>query len=62
MARNGNTFCIQYSLYCMMSGRRQSNEADGENNSFNVVSDLVEGMNKGSPGKNKNLVWLNKNY
>lgn len=46
----------------MMSGRRQSNEADGENNSFNVVSDLVEGMNKGSPGKNKNLVWLNKNY
>lgn len=42
-------------------GRRLSNEADGENNSFNVVSDLVEDMNKGSLGKTKNFVRLTRN-
>lgn len=46
----------------MMNGRRKSNEADGENNSFNVVSDLLKAMSKGSPGKNKNLMWLNRNF
>lgn len=43
-----------------MNGRK-SNEADGENNSFNVVSDMLKGMNKGFPGKNKNLMWFNRN-
>lgn len=45
----------------MMSGGAQSNEADGENNSFDVVSDFIEGMNKESQGRNKYLIWLNRN-